>query len=193
MDTYAVKLTFEEPLLGTVALNKEVFGDYVRNANTGEDELETLPVDEQIEKGSTGFHRVDGAPILYDYVIKGFFKDACSMLRRSKGSGSAKLTAFRKVIDGLVFIGPRRIPIALTGPIEWLERPLRAQTAQGERIALARSEMAPVGSSIEFMVKVLGEVPQDLLEEWLTYGGLRGLGQWRNAGYGRFSYELAKR
>jgi hypothetical protein len=191
MDTYAVKLTFEEPLLGTVALNKEVFGDYVRNANTGEDELETLPVDEQIEKGSTGFHRVDGAPILYDYVIKGFFKDACSMLRRSKGSGSAKLTAFRKVIDGLVFIGPRRIPIALTGPIEWLERPLRAQTAQGERIALARSEMAPVGSSIEFMVKVLGEVPQDLLEEWLTYGGLRGLGQWRNAGYGRFSYELA--
>lgn len=26
--------------------------------------------------------------------------------------------------------------------------------------------------------------------EWLDYGKLRGLGQWRNSGKGRFTYEL---
>ena len=29
-----------------------------------------------------------------------------------------------------------------------------------------------------------------LLEEWLTYGSDRGLGQWRNGGYGAFRYEI---
>lgn len=26
--------------------------------------------------------------------------------------------------------------------------------------------------------------------EWLDYGKLRGLGQWRNSGKGRFTYEI---
>jgi hypothetical protein len=196
-EIYDVRLTFTEPLLGTAPLNEEVYTDFVAskaaNGST-DDELETLTVDQAIEKGTTGFHRLDGAPILYDYVLKGFFKDACGMLRRDGESRSAKLTAYKKIIDGLLFIEPRRIPIDLVSEVTILERPLRAQTAQGERVALARSEMVSAGSSIAFRVLTVGaSVPKTLLDEWFTYGQLRGLGQWRNASYGRFQYELTKR
>ena len=59
-------------------------------------------------------------------------------------------------------------------------------------MALARSDTAPVGSWIEFELWIMGAVPKTLLTEWFDYGALRGLGQWRNAGYGTFTYEMAK-
>jgi hypothetical protein len=30
----------------------------------------------------------------------------------------------------------------------------------------------------------------DTVIDWLEYGEFRGLGQWRNSGMGRFTYEL---
>ena len=197
MDTYKIRLIFTEPLLGTVPKDPEVYASHIMTkvALTDEQAAEELEsVEHTEEKGWTGFHKDgDAAPFLYDYVIKGFFKDACSMLRRNKDFKSSKLTAHKKVIDGLVFIYPRQIKLDLNGQdLGMLERPLRAQTAQGERVALARSDLAPPGSSIEFEIKILGSVSLVLLEEWLDYGAMRGLGQWRNAGYGRFDYTLAK-
>jgi hypothetical protein len=198
-ELYDVVLTFTEPLLGTAPLNPEFYCEWVGSKNPNglaEDEAESMEwcKAEEIEKGTTGFHRAGDKPILYDYQIKGFFKDACGMLRRVKGTSSSNLTAHKKVIDGLVFIKPRRIAIELAGDIGILERPLRAQTAQGERVALARSEYAPAGSKIRFSLLVLGskDVKESLLREWLEYGALRGLGQWRNAGYGAFEYTLTK-
>lgn len=197
MDTYKIKLIFTEPLLGTVPKDPEVYATHImaKVALTDEQVAEELEsVEHTEEKGWTGFHKDgDGAPFIYDYVIKGFFKDACSMLRRNKEFRSSKLTAHKKVVDGLVFIYPRQIKLDLNGQdLGMLERPLRAQTAQGERVALARSDVAPPGSTIEFEIKILGSVSLVLLEEWLDYGAMRGLGQWRNAGYGRFDYTLAK-
>ena len=196
MDKYHITLTFTEPLLGTAPLNKELYGDYIATkapeGSVTSDELES--VEELTEKGTTGFHRIDdGSPILYDYMLKGFFKDACGMLARASESSSSKVRAYRKIIDGLVFVTPRRIPISMNGgAIAILERPLRAQTAQGERVALARSEMIPEGASIAFNLLILGQVTETLLREWLEYGALRGLGQWRNGSYGRFAYELSR-
>jgi len=190
MTTYNIKLTFTEPLLGTVSKNKEIYTDYIasKTPNPTDDELETVP---EIDEIGTGFHLLDNKPILYDYVIKGFFKDACSMLRRKTGSESIALKAHKKVIDGLIFVFPRQIPINLNGQsLGILERPLRGQTAQGERIALAKSDIAPIGSSIEINIDILAGVSKKLLKEWLDYGKLRGLGQWRNASYGRFIYEM---
>lgn len=196
MDKYHIALTFLEPLLGTAPLNKELYGDYIATkAPEGCDTSDELySIEELVEKGTTGFHRLgDGTPVLYDYMVKGFFKDACGMLARVPESASSKVRAYKKIIDGLVFVAPRRIPIALNGfQIGILERPLRAQTAQGERVALARSEMIPDGTSIAFDVLILGQVKEGLLCEWLEYGALRGLGQWRNGSYGRFAYELSK-
>jgi hypothetical protein len=211
MDKYKVKLTIADPsgpLLGTVTKDTQVYTSFIASKAPPEvdveDELQTV---EDLEiKGWTGFHMVDGNPILFDYMIKGFFKDACSMLKRSEEkipgedrkkkkfkTLSGKLTAHKKVIDGLVFIHPRQIPIDLHGQeMGVLERPIRVMTPQGERVALTKSDSVPSGSTISFTITILGGVSEALLIEWLDYGRLRGLGQWRNAGFGAFSYEFEK-
>ena len=186
MKTSRVTLTFLEPLLGTAPGDKEIYAKFIatKAASGTEDEVESCPT---LENATTGFHRDASGPFLYDYQIKGFFKDACSMLARVKDSASNKLKAYKKTIDGLLFIQPRRVYLNLSGPITTLERPLRAQTAQGERIALARSEAAPAGTTVTCELLNLG-IAEELIKEWLTYGALRGLGQWRNASFGKFEY-----
>ena len=194
MDKYDITLTLTESMLGTVPKDPEIYAGYIaqRAALTDEELAEELATVEKVEeKGWTGFHTIDSKPLIYDYVIKGFFKDACGMLRRVGDTKSAKLTAYKKSIDGLVFATPRRITINLNdGAMGTLERPLRTSGPQGDRVALARSDTVPAGSTLAFTVAVLGVIKRPLLCEWLDYGELRGLGQWRNAGYGRFVYQM---
>lgn len=194
-----VRLTFVEPMLGTVPFNKEVATDWVVNKNpsgAAPDEVETLPdVAEQLEKASTGFHRdADGQIYIYNYMVKGFLKAACGALRREDEFQSKKLTNYKKNIDNLVHVHPRRIPIKIVSPMSWLERPLRAQTAQGERIALARSETVPEQTAVEFEIEVIGgkTISDALICEWLDFGKYVGLGQWRSGGYGAFIWEEIK-
>jgi len=146
------------------------------------------------EKGWTGFHMVDDQPILYDYVVKGFLKAACGAMRRVRGSESTGVRAYKKIIDGLLFVYPRTIPLVLPEDeaLGVLERPLRAQMAQGPRVALARSDTCPVGTTMEFTLKVLGDASKEWLTELFDYGQLSGFGQWRSGGYGRFSYSMKK-
>ena len=196
MKDWKVTLTLLEPILGTCSANPELYEEFIASRNpAGADgaEVESLPVQDLIDKGTTVFHRLpDGRPCVYDYVFKGFCKDACGMLRRAKDTKSTKLKAYKKEIDGLIFVTPRMIPIVLPdgGEMGISTRPLRAQTAQGERVSLARSETCPAGSTLTFDVTLLSETLAPLVEEWLTYGKLRGLGQWRNAGFGRFEYTM---
>jgi len=192
MTLYTVTLTTTEPILGTAPLNKDLYAEYIASRVNDVDVLDEIDsVPDAIEKGTTGFHRdAAGAPILYDYVIKGFFKDAAGMLRRVDGTKSSKLTSYKKVIDGLVFARPRTIPIVTTEEVGILERPLRAQTAQGERVALSRSEMIAAGATITFTLDLLSDKLEPAVREWLDYGANRGLGQWRNGGYGTFTYEM---
>lgn len=75
------------------------------------------------------------------------------------------------------------------GEVGELQRPLRAETAQGARVALAHSETVPVGTKQEFIVKLLKDDLVPLVREWLDYGELHGTGQWRNASFGRFCWE----
>ena len=97
------------------------------------------------------------------------------------------MTAYKKVIDGCIFVEPRQIFIDLRGgKIGNCQRPLRAQTAQGERVALANSESIPAGSRITFIVVVMSDAYEKAVREWLAYGRYTGLGQWRNGGHGRF-------
>lgn len=153
------------------------------------------------DKGMTVFPRNEnGEPVLYDYQIKGFFKDSCGMLARVGGktetgkkravNESGKLSAYKKVIDGLIFPQPRMIPIKVNGKIGDCQRPLRAQTAQGERVSLANSEEIPAGSTCEFEILLMDESLENAVLEWLDYGVLRGIGQWRNSGKGRFTFDI---
>jgi hypothetical protein len=207
MFTMDVEIVLDEEMLGTASSDPGIHEEYIASkapdAASMEEEVAALGVDAVVAKGKTIFPRLDnGVPFLWDYQIKGFFKDACGMLSRIKdseskkkpevGTKSSKLVAFKKVIDGLIFPTPRKIAIVLPkgGEIGDCQRPLRAQTAQGERVALANSETVPEGSIIRFKIKYLKADLEPVIHEWLEYGSLRGLGQWRNSGKGRFSYRV---
>lgn len=194
MKELKVILTFMEELLGTASNDPEIhsafIGSKAPDALSREEEIAAIGVDEVIEKATTVFPRdADGNPILWDYQIKGFFKDACGSLRKVTGTCSSKIKAYKKEIDGLVFVLERSIPIQFAGDIGTCQRPLRGQTAQGERIALASSESIPAGATIEFTVRCLADSLMPAVVEWLDYGELRGIGQWRNSGKGRFKWE----
>lgn len=200
MKTMKVKITFTEPVLGTWPANPQIAEDFIAakspDAATIEEEIAAIGVDEYVAKGKTIFPKLpDGTPFFYDYQIKGFFKGACGMLSRvgGKGSGatlSSKLKAYKKIIDGLVFVAPRQIPITVNGEISDCQRPLRAQTAQGERVSLANSEEIPAGASFECEIQILDDALEATVLEWLDYGRFSGIGQWRNSGKGRFNYEV---
>lgn len=208
MKKMKVKLTFTESLLGTIPADAEIYSRFIGakspDALTVDEEVAALGADEITERGTTVFPRTeDGKPFLYDYQIKGFFKDACSMLARLTGKDpetgkkkkavneSGKLTAHKKAIDGLIFVQPRKIVLELPEDkeITICQRPLRAQTAQGERVALSSSEEVPAGTSCELTVLLLDENHEKVVREWLDYGSLRGIGQWRNSGKGAFEWE----
>lgn len=189
-----VELTFKDEFLGTLPGDPEVYAQYVASkapdAPTIQQEIEEFGVDETYEKGITVFARNEEEnPCLFNYVIKGQFKNACSILRSCPNTASKKLTAFKKKIDGGIFIEPRKIPIEFDGKIEICERPLRASTPQGERVALAASEMIKPGAKLKFIIKVLDPAMIPLITEWLDYGAYNGLGQWHNSGKGRFDWK----
>lgn len=186
------KLTFTDELLGTLPGNKEIFADFVaKKAETLEEESDNIPdVDETLEKGTTVFPRTeDGKPFIYDYQLRGFFKEACKFLKKVEGTRSSKEKAYKQKVDGLIFIKDRQNVIDINGDIGICERPLRASTPQGDRVALSRSESIPAGSTVTFTVQCLVENDLKLIEEWLEYGELHGTGQWRNGGKGRYTYE----
>jgi len=204
MDKYQVDVTFTEQVLGAVPKDKDTYIRYIiaraekQGVELTEEQMaqEASTVEEMEETGWTGFHTEGGQPFEYDYVWLGFFKDACGMLRRGSGTLSSKIRAYKKNIDGLVFVKPRQVFYDLPDDAEMgmLERPLRASTAQGERVALARSDTLPAGTTMRFELWVIPnkDVMEAVLREWLDYGELRGLRQWRNAGYGTFTYRLEK-
>jgi len=109
------------------------------------------------------------------------------------GKACASVKAYKKAVDGLIFVYPRCIPINMQGAkLDTCERPLRAQTAQGERVSIAKSDEAPAGSTIEFEVERLDPALEKCVRECLDYGKMRGIGQWRNSGKGRFEWEEIK-
>lgn len=201
-----VKATFIEEVLGTNPGDPELHDRFIASqipdgkskAEKRREEIEALGEGEYTERSMTVFSKTDDfIPHLWNYQIKGFFKDACKALRKVKDTESAKVTAYKAVIDGNIFITERKILIQNYNRIGECQRSLRADTPQGERTALAHSETVPAGSFIEFTVCILpvtkGKFNLDAaVREWLDYGCLRGLGQWRNSGKGAFVWEEIK-
>ena len=201
MKELRVRVTLTEQMLGTCAADPSVHATYIASkapdAKSREEEIEALGADAVFEKSMTIFLRdEDGDPALWNYQIKGFLKAAASALSRCKGEKFSKATcaikAHRKVIDTNVFVEPRILKIHMPegGEIGICQRPLRASTAQGERIALSSSESVPAGSWIEFTIVCLSDSHVDAVKEWLDYGRYSGLGAWRNSSMGTFSYEI---
>lgn len=207
IQTMRVELTFIDDILGTAPANPELHAEYIASkapdSPSREEEIAAIGVDAEIEKGMTVFPRdEEGFPIFWAYQIKGFFKSACAACQKMDGSISSKITAYKKYVDTQIFVYPsaddpagRAIRIYTNDAIDDLQRPLRAMTAQGERVALANSERIAKGAKCRFDIvmitggdkaKVKGETQKDLIREWLDFGQFNGLGQWRNSGKGAF-------
>ena len=199
-----ITLTFTTPVLGTAPSNPNIYTDYIAdeaikagavNGNRLQQELDALPADEY--RGATVFRRDEqGRPSFIDYMIKGFFKDTCTAQRRFDVALSKDIAAHKAKINDVLFITPQFIPIlnqdGSTPAVTMFERPLRADTPQGARVALASSEMIAAGTQLTFTLENYGvnTLSKDLIKEWLQYGRMRGLGQFRNGGYGRFRYVI---
>ena len=112
-------------------------------------------------------------------------------------------------IDKWLHVQERQIPLTrsgvqLTKPDGIFERPLRAMTMQGPRVALSSSEI--IGASSDGLTKIdppvafqfhmlllplglddkKGKMTFEEILSWLEFGILNGFGQWRSGGYGRF-------
>lgn len=191
-----------QPLLGGVALDKEIFTKYIATkARDFEKENAKEDVDNVIDENEkvTGFYRdVDtGNVIIKGYQIKGFMKEAAKALKDQLGLASCV-----SKIDNFVFIAEDNIPVMRGGewikqPDNFLERPLRGETPQGPRVSLAKSEQICGDWYIDITVKVIENkktaksvaLDMGVVEELLSYGQFKGLLQWRNAGYGSFRIE----
>lgn len=160
-----------------------------------------------LPEDTDSFEEVENHPFLWNYQIRGFMKDSCGLLSRSgkDASGeneSAKLSAFKKVIDGCIFVHPRRIGIQIpetfldddgvtirhsfdeNGQLNILQRPMISNGPNGQNVAIAASEMIPKGSSIKFTIGMTSLKFKPAVIEWLNYACVHGISGWRNSGMG---------
>lgn len=208
---YTVRVTFETEVLGGSPLDAEVYSNYVAAkapvpTEAVSDEVATIQnavelakakADALDIKGRTVFRRdADGKPVFVDYMWKGFFKEAWQAMRQVPDSESSRRTGGKSKITDLLFVEPRFVVLHVPdGEKEGtLERPLRADTPLGPRVALAGSELLPIGTWCELTITVLSStvISRALLEEWLDYGRWLGMGQWRSGGYGRFAADITE-
>jgi len=134
---------------------------------------------------------------LMDYQVKGYFKEAASILSKGfpgfrKSGDPLGVATIKGRMDNCLFIDPRRLYFGLKEPDGILERPLRAETLQGKRTALARSDMVKEGRTLSFEIRTLVQSPieEKHVRLWLEYGERgKGMGEFRNGGYGRFIVE----
>lgn len=207
---YKVDIITTEMTLGSTPNNTEIYSEFIASkapdAMRIEEEVSRIGVDDSLDKRFTVFPKDEqGNPFMWDFQWMGFFKESCGAMRsigknakdengkKIKGeTQSAGITAHKKVINELIFVYPRQIKMRLPegGEIGILERPLRAETAQGPRVALAGSETVPPFTEMTFYIHLLDNAYEGAVREWLDYGAEHGLLQWRNGGWGAFVYQM---
>ena len=206
MNERTITIELIDEMLGTNPGNKEIHERFINSkapdAESREQELKHLPAEDMVKNEMTVFYRDDdGDPAMACYHLYGFFKSACGFLRKAKGSKSSGLKAYKKAIDGLIKVYPkaddirgRYLKLILPDGAEIgnCQRPLRAQTMQGERVALANSETVPAGTKFNCTICCWDDSLWPIIEEWLDYGKFNGLGQWRSSGKGSFIWSYVK-
>jgi len=206
-----LNVTLREEMLGMRSGNPDVATEFLKKKFGGEEKIpadvartaeeEQELIEEGTEKGTTVFPRdAAGNPILFDYQLRGAIKDwIAGMLETGwKGKGGPGTKGwnpwnYKKHVDSCIFVRPRQIILHIPegGEMGLCERPLRATTMKGDRVALARSETVPVGTTFAAEIHLLRPQLEVDVREIIEYGATyRGLGQWRNSGKGAFDYTL---
>lgn len=204
-----VRLKGISPILGSISPDKEIYTKFIATKTESIEEYKRALEDEESvldtkEKYTCFYRDKEGLPILKDYQIKGFLKESAKALRGTFDVLGSGVTSQGK-IDNLIFIKGVNISLTRDGkkiksPDDFLERPLRAMTMQGPRVSLAKSELIDEGWECEFEIQFLNDVSGgksktytwEIIEKLFEYGELKGLLQWRNGGYGRFTFEWIK-
>lgn len=200
-----IRISFIDPMLGTKAADPAVFATYIATKRPEGPSTDELASAESAEiKGTTGFHKdTAGNPFIYDYQIRGFLKESLGALKQIPNSKVCGIPTYKQKVDLFFFVYPRLIPLVIPDgqSIGVCERSLRAETMQGPRMTVVRSEEVPIGTAMEFEVasvieKVkIGErsvLVEDVIAQTMDYGLFHGFGQWRNSGKGRFTWEFVE-
>lgn len=129
----AVRLTLLEEALGMTPGDPEIYGNWIASKapepENGAEEVGVIEGMDAVEDATTCFPRTeDGVPFCWDYQIKGFFKDACSALRRVPGTRSSKLTASRRLS---------------TAPCSWSSAESRSSSPRVPSAVAASARFAP--------------------------------------------------
>lgn len=181
--TYKITIRLIEDMLGTTPKDPALYKNFVASkiADLGLADEEVATVESIEQRGWTGFMRDERGPFFFNYLVKG---QLCEAARTIKQFGLLK--QLQDKFKRYVFVMPRRI--RLPEPAGVLERPLRAQTAQGPRVALVRSDYIAAGTEISYKLEILnaGGITEACLRDVLSYGSRMGLGQWRSGGFGQF-------
>jgi len=207
-----IEIQFTEPLLGSASNNKEVHREFIAakapRQEASAEEVEAIPdLEDEMAKATTVFPSDGDGLFLWDYQVRGFLKEAIGVLVELGDIKELSKWQFKKAVDSFVFVTPRRIYLAdekgkrhvrtETFP-ERFTRPLRADTMRGERVALATSEVLPALTRARFTITLLSgdnkksrvaTIKEEHIRAALNYGALKGLGQWRSGGHGRFSWK----
>lgn len=215
MNELKARITLIEPMLGTTAGDSDIVRKFiaakVKDSKAPDIDKEAIAAEEvaaiektleertadEIENAMTIYPTEGGKPYILNYQFKGFLKAAVLATCIDSGAYTKeqlkKLTltkyTYKRTVDNLWFPAPRRIILNLSGPLTVIQRPLRAETLRGERICLAISEAAPAGTTFDCEIKYINPKHEDVIRACLDYGELKGLLQWRNAGYGSFTWE----
>jgi hypothetical protein len=157
-------------------------------------------------KGVTVFFwdKAANRPCIGDHMVYGFLKAAAEAIGRTlpqkRGEVLHSISYTQSLINQHVrccekFITfDRDIKRDEQGNPLYLQRSLRAMTAKGPRISLAKSEIVEAGAKLCFHLKVLknSALTEETLRTLFGYGEFVGLGQWRSSGAGMYSFEMNK-
>lgn len=206
-----ITLTTTEPTLGLASSNPEIQREFIASKapdlEKQKEEMDAVQVEEEMQKATTIFPKDSNGIFWWDYQMRGAFKGFFYQLIELGDCKLSKWT-YKRSVDLFLFVEPRKIYIRdSSGQIyktvdKTLQRPLRAETRQGDRIALASSELIAPGAQWDFTVRLLTGTnkkttqaiitPEDI-KNCLDMGIFSGCGQWRGGGYGRFTYEMKLR
>lgn len=182
------RIKFTDILLGTQPGDPELYSNFV-GGNSDED----VSAETMVERGMTLFNLDrEGDPCLMSYHWRSFIKEAMIALHSIEWSEISKVFAYRKLWDANIHVlgDTTKLVLPKGATVGTIERPLIAKNAAGKMSALAKSEFVPEGTTTEIQVFILEPSVKGKLLEAMAYGQIKGTGQWRNSGKGRFVAEV---
>ncbi len=188
-----IRIDFTEDILGSLPADKDILTRFISHKANAPwleaEEGDCLP-EKTDDSNHTVFPQDHLGMFLWNYHLKGFIKEAGNNLK-----DHVNVKNLRSKMDNFLFVHDRRLYLYRGKDIiqdadSILERPLRAQTARGPRVSLVGSERVSTPVTIYSTLELLyhKELNFELVKDLLTYGKLKGLGQWRNASWGTFDW-----